>query len=68
MIFFIAAERISKSFYAHYADYTDKTNGNNDKKLPQTNGESNWQLSLLGVGVLALALLVWKKKILYRNL
>ena len=40
----------------------DKTNGNNDKKLPQTNGESNWQLSLLGVGVLALALLVWKKK------
>ncbi|WP_025015498.1 mucin-binding protein [Lactobacillus kitasatonis] len=40
----------------------DKTNGNNDKKLPQTNGESNWQLSLLGVGVLALALLVLKKK------
>lgn len=40
----------------------DKTNGNNDKKLPQTNGESSWQLSLLGVGVLALALLVWKKK------
>ena len=40
----------------------NKTNGNNDKKLPQTNGESNWQLSLLGVGVLALALLVWKKK------
>ena len=40
----------------------DKTNRNNDKKLPQTNGESNWQLSLLGVGVLALALLVLKKK------
>ncbi|MBI1695929.1 mucin-binding protein [Lactobacillus crispatus] len=40
----------------------DKANRNNDKKLPQTNGESNWQLSLLGVGVLALALLVLKKK------
>ena len=40
----------------------DKTNRNNDKKLPQTNGESNRQLSLLGVGVLALALLVLKKK------
>ena len=40
----------------------NKANGTNDKKLPQTNGESNWQLSLLGVGVLALALLVWKKK------
>lgn len=40
----------------------NKANGTNDKKLPQTNGESNWQLSLLGVGVLALALLVLKKK------
>lgn len=40
----------------------NKTNGTNDKKLPQTNGESNWQLSLLGVGVLTLALLVLKKK------
>ena len=38
----------------------NKANGTNDKKLPQTNGESNWQLSLLGVGVLAL--LVLKKK------
>ena len=40
----------------------NKANGTNDKKLPQTNGESDWQLSLLGVGVLALALLVLKKK------
>ena len=40
----------------------NKANGTNDKKLPQTNGESNWQLSLLSVGVLALALLVLKKK------
>ena len=40
----------------------NKANGTNDKKLPQTNSESNWQLSLLGVGVLALALLVLKKK------
>ena len=40
----------------------NKANGTNDKKLPQTNSESDWQLSLLGVGVLALALLVLKKK------
>ncbi|CCI87588.1 Putative mucus binding protein [Lactobacillus gigeriorum DSM 23908 = CRBIP 24.85] len=40
----------------------NKANGTSDKKLPQTNGENNWQLSLLGVGVLALALLVLKKK------
>lgn len=55
-------ETKGKQLYGSAQAKVDSKAAQNVVDKNKTNGESNWQLSLLGVGVLALALLVLKKK------